>query len=269
VTAYVLEPEPAELDRLLDYAERESPQVELTCRLAGLGAGAAAVDVGCGPLGALATLSRIVGPSGRVVGIDASGPAVETARRLVARLGLENVTLVQAELGALPPALGGRFDLAYCRLVLLHQPDPRRALEAVAALARPGAFVAYQDIVDDPTYPRCEPPVEAMSRAWGLLLDLFRARGLTPDVARQHAALADRPGWTLVAQRGKFAVLGAAEGFRIVQQLLTAARNGLAETGLATPAEVDALIAALERAKGETFRFWHGPLAVETLLRIG
>jgi SAM-dependent methyltransferase len=263
---YVLRPEPDELDRLVAFAEREAPQVELTARLVGLEAGGSAVDVGCGPLGALATLSRLVGPSGRVVGVDASEAALGKAEAIARRLGLTNVSLVRADLHELDGRLGG-FDLVYCRLVLLHQRDPAAALAAIAGLARAGGFLAYQDIVDDPAYPACDPPLPAMSEAWRLILALFRAEGLPADVARRHATLV-RPGWRLVSQRGKFAVLPARDGFQIIQQLLTGARQRLQERGLASAAEVDALQRDLEDARAGVYRHWFGPLAVETVVQL-
>lgn len=242
----------------------------MVCRRVGLGAGDRAIDVGCGPLGALATFSEVVGPKGTVCGLESSGEAIAKARALLRHLGLANVALVEADLTTADLdvlQLTEQFDLAYCRLVLLHQRDPAAFLARVGRLVRPGGHVAYQDIVDDPGHPMCEPPVPAMSRAWQLILELFARRGLAPDIARDHGAVARSLGGELIHQRGKFPVLPAHEGFEIVQQLLTASRNSLSATGLASPDETDALIANLECAKAGSYRFWHGPLAIETIVR--
>jgi len=267
---YVLEHHPDEIARLVAYAEREAEEVRMACRRAGLGIGARAVDVGCGPLGAMATLSEIVGDTGEVVGVDSSAEAIAKAHALLAHLAIGNVRLIQADIASVDldeMNFRGRFDLAYCRLVLLHQTNPEAFLDRVVQLVRPGGYVVYQDIVDDPGRPICEPAVAAQTRAWNLILELFSRRSLTPDVARDHANLARTSGCELIHQRGKFAVLAASEGFEIVQQLLTASRNHLSEAGLATPLETDALIDDLQCAKPGSYRFWHGPLAIETIAR--
>jgi SAM-dependent methyltransferase len=266
--SYVLNHHPRELARLVAYSEREAEDVRMVCRRAQLGPGMRAIDIGCGPLGALAILSEIVGPTGEVVGLDSSADAIAKANALIAHLGLRNVRLVHGDLNALDAsALGSEdaFDFAYCRLVLLHQTSPASFLRSACALLKAGGHVAYQDIVDDPSYPKSEPELLAQTQAWRLVLALFKQRGISPEVARDHAALASAAGCELVHQRGKFPVLPAREGFEILQQLLTASRSHLADAGLASSETVDTLIAELETAKGGMFRYWHGPLAIETL----
>ena len=85
------------------------------------------IDCGCGPLGGLAVLSEMVGPAGRVVGVDLSPATVQRARAVVSALGLGNVEVIAGGLHDLDSAaLGGPFDLAFTRLFLMHQPDPVR-----------------------------------------------------------------------------------------------------------------------------------------------
>jgi ubiquinone/menaquinone biosynthesis C-methylase UbiE len=67
-------------------------------RRVGLGANGAAIDCGCGPIGGLAVLAEIVGPAGRVVGVDFSEPAIQRARSAKAALGLPNVQLVAGDI---------------------------------------------------------------------------------------------------------------------------------------------------------------------------
>jgi SAM-dependent methyltransferase len=157
---YLLEHVDRELERLLALAEREAEQVRLACRQVGLAQGGSAIDVGCGPLGALRTLAEVVGERGRVVGLDASADAIGRAREVCRALGLGRVELVCADALRCDFAqlrLWRAFDLAYCRLCLLHQRDPGQLLARLGALVRPGGFIAYQDILDEPSFPRCEP----------------------------------------------------------------------------------------------------------------
>src|SRR5688500_12303753 len=83
VTHYSLAASDEEHRRLIALASAEFDHVVEACRRAGVTAGATVVDLGCGPLGALSALSSVVGPSGTVVGIDASATALERARQIV------------------------------------------------------------------------------------------------------------------------------------------------------------------------------------------
>ncbi len=77
-----------------------------------------------------------------VVGLDFSAPAIEEARRLAAKLGLE-AYFVQSDVYDAPDSLGGRdFDVVYTGLGALNWlPDIRRWAGVVAALVRPGGFL--------------------------------------------------------------------------------------------------------------------------------
>jgi SAM-dependent methyltransferase len=62
-----------------------------------LASGDTVVEFGCGPGVNLPTLRHAVGPAGRVVGVDITGPMLRRARGLVIRRGWENVSLVRGD----------------------------------------------------------------------------------------------------------------------------------------------------------------------------
>jgi S-adenosylmethionine-diacylgycerolhomoserine-N-methlytransferase len=68
-------------------------------------AGATVVDAGCGTGLNLAGLQQIVGPTGRIVGVDASASMLDTARRRIRRTGWNNVVLIRAPVDELVEAL--------------------------------------------------------------------------------------------------------------------------------------------------------------------
>jgi 2-polyprenyl-3-methyl-5-hydroxy-6-metoxy-1,4-benzoquinol methylase/uncharacterized protein YbaR (Trm112 family) len=94
------------------------------------------LDGGCGAGRFLDVVSRNRGCD--VVGVDMSN-AVDAVREMLS--DRPNVHLVQASLFELPfrPAT---FDGVYCIGVIQHTPDPRRAVESVAAMVRPGGRLA-------------------------------------------------------------------------------------------------------------------------------
>src|SRR5580704_1899485 len=86
---------------------------------AGLKEGMSVADFGCGPGTMTRMLAALVGSSGSVTGIDFHAGQLEEARQLCAMDGLVNTTFVAADACStgLPQ---NRFDLVYCRFLLLH-----------------------------------------------------------------------------------------------------------------------------------------------------
>jgi SAM-dependent methyltransferase len=62
-----------------------------------LAPGDTVVEFGCGPGVNLPALREAVGPDGRVVGVDITGPMLGRARGLVDRRGWENVSLIRGD----------------------------------------------------------------------------------------------------------------------------------------------------------------------------
>ena len=102
---------------------------------AGLRRGMHVADLGCGVGLVTALLADLVGPEGHAVGIDFSAAQLAQAREHVNGHAL-NTSFVEASATAtgLPPA---SFDLVYCRFLLIHLPEPERALREMFALLRP------------------------------------------------------------------------------------------------------------------------------------
>ncbi len=109
----------------------------------GLERGDAVLDVGCGPGVNFDRLRELVGPEGRVVGVDYSPGMVESARKRVADRGWENVAVVRADAASV--GLDSEsFDGAIASLSMGVMPDARATAEHVHALLRPGSrFVVF------------------------------------------------------------------------------------------------------------------------------
>ena len=110
-----------------------------TIELLQLRPGDTVLDVACGTGLALATLSKAVGPTGRVIGVEQSSEMIAIARRRTTTLALSNVILVQSPVEETP--IPGQMDavlFCYTHDVLRSAP----ALRQVFASARPGARVA-------------------------------------------------------------------------------------------------------------------------------
>ena len=106
--------------------------------------GDSVLELGCGPGNSFERLRAAVGPTGRVVGVDASAGMVRRARERVAAAGWENVHVVRGD-ATRPGIAGGSFDAAYAAMSLSAMPDPQAAVEAAAASLRPDGRLAVLD----------------------------------------------------------------------------------------------------------------------------
>ncbi|MGN6586354.1 MAG: class I SAM-dependent methyltransferase, partial [Solirubrobacterales bacterium] len=88
-------------------------------------------------------LVEAVGPSGSVIGVDASAGMLREARRLVERHGWANVSLLQQDAADLQ--IDREVDAVLFSLSYSAMPEPKRALASAWERLRPGARLAVMD----------------------------------------------------------------------------------------------------------------------------
>ena len=155
-----------ERDRLLRQAEQYEPTANWLLDQIGVRPGWRAVDIGCGPIGILNLISQRVGPRGFVIGVEREPRFVEMARAEIAKCGLGNVTMVQAD-GLNTGLEKSSFDLVHERLVLVNVSAREAFLTEMLSLLRPGGTVALED-VDNVSW-LCQPA----HPSWDILLNAF------------------------------------------------------------------------------------------------
>ena len=267
-THYTLGASDAELRRLIALAAHEEDHVIDACRRAGITRGMVVTDLGCGPLGALSALSRVVGSTGRVIGVDASAPALDRARLLLANA--PNVQLVHEDVHDITLARldVDAIDAAYCRLLLLHQPDPVRVLTRVWDLLGPGGVVITHEpsdrIVDAP---RSEPDCPAMTRVWELVVGAARLRGAQTGFARRGRAYLSATGFVVEQTRAYFVHYPPEVGYEIPRVALASLRPVI-EDRLASGEEIARLDHELQAMKERDDVQWvSSPLMFEWIAR--
>lgn len=139
----------AELQDLLDRVL--APFVEPVVQAGFPGLGGRVVDIGCGAGATTLAMARRLGPDGLALGVDISGPLVETARARAADAGLA-AAFVQADAQtyAFEPAA---FDAAISRFGVMFFEDPEAAFANIRrSLRRDGrlAFVAWRSPAENP-----------------------------------------------------------------------------------------------------------------------
>jgi SAM-dependent methyltransferase len=102
------------------------------------------LDAGCGPGRELRRVARLV-PEGDAVGVDLAAGMVAVAHANAVGRGLGNCAFFQADVGSLPVAFRGKFDVVYSCLAHHHYPDPAAAAASVLRCLRPGGVYCVID----------------------------------------------------------------------------------------------------------------------------
>ena len=148
------------------------------------------LDLGSGSGQDAYVLAQLVGPEGRVVGVDATPGQLEIARRYqdwhAEQFGFANVEFIEGdierlgELGLAPDS----FDIIVSNCVINLVADKAAVFRAAHRLLRDGGELYFSDIYGDRRVPaelRCDPVLhgECISGAlyWGDFEDLARAAG--------------------------------------------------------------------------------------------
>jgi len=139
------------------------------CRHVGVGPGWSCLEIGAGNGTVAAWMGEQVAPDGRVVATDLDTSRLDDLPAATVSVRAHDVLDGPVERDA--------FDLAHCRVVLLHLLDPLRALRNMVASLRPGGWLVVED-VDFTTFRSATPehPLAArfdatMQRTWSELAD--------------------------------------------------------------------------------------------------
>ncbi len=189
---YIHGTEPGEQARLSRLNEILNSSSLAKLRLAG---GERVLDVGSG-LGQLSReIARAVGPAGRVVGVERDPRQLAEAERVAAAAGEDGrVEFRRGDAVQLPltESEWGAFDLAHCRFLLEHVPDPAAVVAAMVRAVRPGGRVVLED--DDHEVLRLHPAAPAVERLWRAYFETYDAMGNDPYVGRRLVELLRRAG---------------------------------------------------------------------------
>ena len=266
VSRYILDGSDPDLRRLLSGAELGAENARTAFRRVGVQPGWNVIDCGCGPIGGLAVLAEMVGPAGRVVGVDVSPAAVQRARAVVTALELSIVELVAGDLHDLDAAaLGGPFDLAFSRAFMMHQADPVRTLRRIADLLRPGGWLVVHEALESPP-PRSHPHLEAVADHWDLVHEVLHRNGVPAGAVEDLPRSARQAGLEVTAMRGLFLVEDPEPMFEIYAATVEAVRERGIQLGIAAE-RIDDLVQDLRAAKDGGYEWVTSSFYLDLALR--
>ena len=266
VSRYILDGSDPDLRRLLSGAELGAENARTAFRRVGVQPGWNVIDCGCGPIGGLAVLAEMVGPAGRVVGVDVSPAAVQRARAVVTALELGIVEVVAGDLHDLDAAaLGGPFDLAFSRAFMMHQADPVRTLRRIADLLRPGGWLVVHEALESPP-PRSHPHLEAVADHWDLVHEVLHRNGVPAGAVKDLPRSARQAGLEVTAMRGLFLVEDPEPMFEIYAATVEAVRERGIQLGIAAE-RIDGLVQDLRAAKDGGYEWVTSSFYLDLALR--
>jgi SAM-dependent methyltransferase len=250
-TKYALGSSDQEIERL----DRQSASIEgatrLLLRASGIQPGMRVLDLGTG-IGHVAMLvAELVGPQGRVVGIDNSAKLLDVAALRAA--AQPQLRFVEGDVRSWRD--DEPFDAIVGRLILFHMADPVRVLRHHAASLRPDGLLLALDF--DLGAVRAEPALPLVSEGLGWVKAAFARAGASPMIGTKlalllaDARLADVQGFGIQGYSAPSDPRGPALLSGVVRTLAPQ----IVAAGLATPEQIgidslEARIADAVRASG-------------------
>lgn len=178
---YALGRSPHEYARLARQAEIMKP---MTLRLfadAGVAPGMTVLDLGSGAGDVAMLLAEMIGPKGRVIGLDLDHDSIKHARERAIAAGFHNISFVHSDFAHYRP--DAPLDGIVGRLVLMYQADPAAALSQVAKHLRPGGVIAFIE----PWFRLMEGPESTTKTAATCIVETLRRSGAHIDLGpRMH-----------------------------------------------------------------------------------
>jgi SAM-dependent methyltransferase len=211
---------------------------------AGLKEGMTVADFGCGPGSMTRMLASMVGPSGSVTGIDLHAAQLEQARQGCAAEGLVNTTFVAADacMTGLPR---NRFDLVYCRFLLLHLTDPVACLREMWGVLKPGGILVAED--GDLASAGSVPPtaLDAFADLFGRLAPI---RGVDYSLANRLCNLVAEAGFSITGLKVHQPAERAGLSGLLLKWSVAEAGPAFVEAGLITPDRLKRTLAEMDGA---------------------
>lgn len=140
----------------------------------GLKEGITIADVGCGPGNVSVWLADQVGVSGKVFSIDNSDEQLSILNRKILETQLQNVLIYKSDIYEIDK-IQQRFDIIFCRFLLVHLAQPIVAIQKLQGLLKPGGRLILAELDNSTWY--SYPSNNALENDINLLCDVTSNKG--------------------------------------------------------------------------------------------
>lgn len=228
--------DPAEAARLESQATSMAATLAREFKLLNLGSNMKVLDAGCGSGVITRRIAEAVHPE-TVVGMDIDPVFIEEARKTSANKGIENIRFDIGNIDGMDYEAGS-FDLAYCRLVLMHVNDPVRAVSEMRRVTRKGGYVAASDLDDDLIAMYPEAPT--FWRLWEKYGERAARSGQNRRIGKELYSIFYRAGLRSISVHPMpiFATAANPEAYKIIASvplgILESSKSDLIDEGLAS-----------------------------------
>jgi SAM-dependent methyltransferase len=233
---YALGHSSRELDRLSFQGTVLAPYTRQLLIEGGLTAGMHVLDVGSGSGDVSFLAAELVGPRGRVLGVDRSPEAVERATTRALGRNLSNVNFEVGDPAAMH--FERPFDAIIGRFVLMYQDDPAASLRNMLRYLRDGGLVAFHEL--DTTACRSWPAVPTFEKAAWWLAEALRGSGARPELGLELHSLFLDCGLPAPTMRTDTLISGEGDSpvYRLVAEAVRTLVPTLEKLKIASAAEV-------------------------------
>ena len=206
-----------------------------------LAAGQTVLDLCCGAGASAIPAARLVGPEGRVLGVDVAESLLEMARARAAREGLANIGFREGDATgtALPD---GSFDAVICVFGVFFAPDMAGFVAEMWRLVRPGGVLAVTtwgaglfEPANTAFWESLREVEPSLFKAFNPWDEITTQAALTDLLARggvEHPAVRATPGWHHLDHPDRFWDIVLGTGYRATIDALSQEQRGLVRTRL-------------------------------------
>lgn len=200
--------------------------------------------VGCGAGDETVLIANKIGPKGEVTAIDINKDQVKVAQERMALEKLNNVKIEALAINDLDK-ISEQFDIVYCRMVLVHVPDPIKALNKMLLHVKTHGVLACEE----PDISSCftAPKSFAFDQHINLLCEFLKRNGCDPDLGSKTYNLFKKIGLSEV--KINFSQSAITDRNQKLATLLSAKNCGpqYIAAQLATKDEVERMIISIEK----------------------
>jgi SAM-dependent methyltransferase len=214
----------------------------------GLEKGMNCLDVGCGGGNVTILLARLVGPQGKVVGMDLDSEILALAQQDAEAGQFGNIEFRQTDVSS---SLGEEdYDLVYARFLLSHLSEPLRCLQAMVKACKPNGVIVVEDIDFSGNF--CYPDCAAYQQYTELYEQVVHRRGGDANVGPKLPGLLRQAGVADIQINVVQPAHSEGEGKLIASVTMARIAQSVVSEGLATEEKVEQVIEGLNEAVADS-----------------